>query len=981
MQTPTTAKKTSSLKGLLQSPLSRQLLLCFSILPLVEAVFLAVLCYDINTMEHSATEEFRGARACLEFSLSMESLKKVNDSLHMFKEDDADPVMIPLIHKQNQVFWNDVNIALKDLKNSGEFSESFDVLDTNVRGLYERVKNTLVSSPENVRASYADFKQYLEGAYPAFQKLMEQASKAEAAHKLAGRLFNLDPMTLLYIAAAANVAYIIALATFIKLRITEPITLLAKSCEQLIIGKAIDRPKQTKSEIGALNESFYLMSLQIAEDKKRRTNYLELLQTVQTMALLKVNGWLDTVLSFKSFSEQTRKRLDKAKGSISTLISILRSMTETLNDTSKKNFTLQLKQCNSTTLCQSAATAVEALLESRKVKLKCAFADKDLSTDPILIGRVLVNFLSNAIKYSPEGGEIEFSAIEQNNSLIFKVKDNGPGISAKDKDKLFKRFSQLHAVDGVKRAGTGLGLVICKEIVEEHGGKVGCESEEGKGSTFWFELPLKSSGASGVVQSKARSNSTNKWTGSLNNQFAGMLLAFVLVQGILFWQLQATFQESESSAESFSKERWQILELEDLYATLLLSGQAGSRREFDEAAELLDKMGPKLTFIASNEVAGSRVSDELNEIARRRRFLVKVLKYVQDHPEKMMSIFAALEQKAHNAVDQMEASIYKIFRMKRQSFQTSYKGQKDLSSKILTLLIIAALADILIIASVAVLSLKIVEKIYLLKTKSDDFAAGKQIEPNISGNDELSLLDFRLCEASLSIQEAEAQKQELIAVINHDLRTPLSSVLSSLEAITQGVYGNIEGEPAAILQSSEQELKRLLSQINDLLMLEKIDSGTYELAKDTLSFKSIIEESLSLMQDSAKGKDLRVLLEDSAKNEDQLVAGDKLLLIRLCTILLANAINASPARGQIKLAVKKTDGVLLAEIENQGTAIDPELKNQIFDRFRFVKAKPITGMGLPLAYRVCKMHGGSIDLEPDDSKNITTFAVRLPLSV
>ncbi|WP_168184570.1 hypothetical protein, partial [Pseudomonas sp. Bc-h] len=156
----------------------------------------------------------------------------------------------------------------------------------------------------------------------------------------------------------------IALATFIKLRITEPITLLAKSCEQLIIGKSIDRPKQTKSEIGALNESFYLMSLQIAEDKKRRTNYLELLQTVQTMALLKVNGWLDTVLSFKSFSEQTRKRLDKAKGSISTLISILRSMTETLNDTSKKNFTLQLKQCNSTTLCQNAATAVEALLES-----------------------------------------------------------------------------------------------------------------------------------------------------------------------------------------------------------------------------------------------------------------------------------------------------------------------------------------------------------------------------------------------------------------------------------------------------------------------------------------------------------------------------------------------------------------------------------------------------------------------------------------
>ncbi|MBX9722211.1 MAG: hypothetical protein K2X81_12500, partial [Candidatus Obscuribacterales bacterium] len=622
-------------------------------------------------------------------------------------------------------------------------------------------------------------------------------------------LFDLDPIALLYIAAAANVAYVIALAAFIKLRITEPITLLAKSCDQLIFGKPIARPRQAKTEIGALNESFYLMSLQIAEDKKRRTNYLELLQTVQTMALLKVSGWLDSVLSFKTFNDQTRKRLDKAKGSISTLISILQSMTETLNDTTKKNFTLQLKQCNSATLCQNAATAVEALLDARKVKLKSSLIERDLSTDPILIGRVLVNFLSNAIKYSPENGEIDFSVEEQGNNLLFKVKDRGPGISAKDKDKLFKRFSQLNAVDGVKRAGTGLGLVICKEIVEEHGGRLGCESEVGKGSTFWFELPVKASSGTGYAQSKSQNVSSSKGPGGLNSQFAGMLLAFILVQGVLFWQLEATFQQSAQSAQSFSKERTQILETEGLYATLLLSGQAGARRDFEEASSLLEKMGPKLASIASNETPGSRVSDELSEISRRRRFLKKVLAYVQDHPEKMMAIFAALEQKAHNAVDEMELSIYRIFKLKRQTFQTSYKGQKDLSSKILTLLSIAALADILIVASVALLSLRIVEKIYSLKTKSDDFAAGKQIEPSISGNDELSLLDLRLCEASKAIQEAEAQKQELIAVINHDLRTPLSSVLSSLEAINQGVYGNLEGEPAGIIQSSEQELKRL----------------------------------------------------------------------------------------------------------------------------------------------------------------------------
>ncbi|MBX9723471.1 MAG: hypothetical protein K2X81_18850, partial [Candidatus Obscuribacterales bacterium] len=186
MQTPAKAEKTSTLKGVLQSPLSRQLLICFSILPLVEAVFLAVLCYDINTMEHSAGEEFRGARACLEFSLSMESLKKVNDSLHFFKENNGDPVLIPLIHRENEVYWHDVNIALSDLKKSGEFSGSYDVLDSKVKGLYDRVNNTIAAPQAQVRTVYADFHDYLEGAYPACQRLMDQACKNEESHKLEG---------------------------------------------------------------------------------------------------------------------------------------------------------------------------------------------------------------------------------------------------------------------------------------------------------------------------------------------------------------------------------------------------------------------------------------------------------------------------------------------------------------------------------------------------------------------------------------------------------------------------------------------------------------------------------------------------------------------------------------------------------------------------------------------------------------------------
>jgi PAS domain S-box-containing protein len=104
--------------------------------------------------------------------------------------------------------------------------------------------------------------------------------------------------------------------------------------------------------------------------------------------------------------------------------------------------------------------------------------------------QVLTNMLSNAIKYSPDGGTIIVSTELIGNFCRFAVQDEGPGIPKNQTHKLFGRFEQLRSTDGLIRAGTGLGLAIAKAIVEEQGGQIGVDLPELGGSKFWFSLPL-----------------------------------------------------------------------------------------------------------------------------------------------------------------------------------------------------------------------------------------------------------------------------------------------------------------------------------------------------------------------------------------------------------------------------------------------------------------------------------------------------------
>jgi len=113
-----------------------------------------------------------------------------------------------------------------------------------------------------------------------------------------------------------------------------------------------------------------------------------------------------------------------------------------------------------------------------------------LSADKALLTEVLLNLVDNAIRYTPEGGEVKLQVKQEGQSLVFSVSDTGVGIAEENVEKLFRKFSRIENPLSVRERGSGLGLYLAKGIVEKHGGTIWVRSAAGQGSTFCIRLPL-----------------------------------------------------------------------------------------------------------------------------------------------------------------------------------------------------------------------------------------------------------------------------------------------------------------------------------------------------------------------------------------------------------------------------------------------------------------------------------------------------------
>ena len=216
------------------------------------------------------------------------------------------------------------------------------------------------------------------------------------------------------------------------------------------------------------------------------------------------------------------------------------------------------------------------------------------------------------------------------------------------------------------------------------------------------------------------------------------------------------------------------------------------------------------------------------------------------------------------------------------------------------------------------------------------------------------------------LEVASRHKSEFLANMSHELRTPLNAILGFSEALNDGIFGELNPRQADYLRDIHSSGQHLLSLINDILDLAKVEAGRMELLVEAFDAPSAVESALTLVKERATRHGIRLTLEI----DDQLgeFSGDERKFKQVLLNLLSNAVKFTPEGGSVTLNAQPTNDGLQVSVRDTGIGIAEEYQEKVFEAFQQAGGshnvkREGTGLGLTLARQFVEMHGGKMWLE------------------
>ena len=241
----------------------------------------------------------------------------------------------------------------------------------------------------------------------------------------------------------------------------------------------------------------------------------------------------------------------------------------------------------------------------------------------------------------------------------------------------------------------------------------------------------------------------------------------------------------------------------------------------------------------------------------------------------------------------------------------------------------------------------------------------------------------QLEEKRRELETVSAHKSEFLANMSHELRTPLNAIIGFSEVLHQQMFGPLNEQQLGYVEDVLQAGRHLLSVINDILDLSKVEAGRMELDLSEVSIPEALRAGISLNGERASRGEVTLGL--SAEPDDIVILADERKVRQVVFNLLSNAVKFTPPGGRVDVSARMVDGMVLVSVADTGFGIAPEDRELIFEEFQQARATDGgrghegTGLGLPLSRRFIELHGGRLWVESEPGIG-STFSFTLPMA-
>lgn len=271
--------------------------------------------------------------------------------------------------------------------------------------------------------------------------------------------------------------------------ITVRLGILVDNAKRLPRGEELPRRVGGSDELSYLDNVLHDAAQELKDAQEDRNSIMEMVAHDLRSPLMSSQVALDLLVKDKQtvLGSSGNRHVETVKRNITRLVSLVNDLL-TVEKLEAGKLELELEAIEMKSVIDEALLGVGGLAQQKNITLSNDSITQGVTADRSRIVQLLINYLSNAIKFSPKDSTISIYSGRQKGFLVVSVQDEGPGISQEEQERLFSKFYQ--SKEGKRSKGFGLGLAICKLIAESHGGTVGVESRPKEGSRFWFSLPI-----------------------------------------------------------------------------------------------------------------------------------------------------------------------------------------------------------------------------------------------------------------------------------------------------------------------------------------------------------------------------------------------------------------------------------------------------------------------------------------------------------